>query len=765
MSIINPFLRDWLDWNDDQYPQRASERILFAAGTPLDASNRDDAIALNVPFQPYRIGAPFVTLNSIPSAQHPVVIRAYGDDIIRVTFGKHPVAATSPMLDWDPSLQSNPLTIRTDADRWSAIDSSGRKRMEVQNSFRPAKGTNKGMKPAAPSFTVIISPDGRTDVPFMAWDAFSPGEFNSFPLAYIERDGHRQQVMFSLHARHDECFVGTGERFAKMDLAGHTIDLRNADALGVNNRRGYKNIPFYISSRGYGALVLTSAYARLSLSDLSTRAAMGLVESDTLDLFIIGGGNVERILNNYRRLTGYPTKVPTWSFGTWMGRMSYMKAAEVEQAAMRLRKERIPCDVMHIDTGWFNEDWACDWQFSAENFPNPDKFIANLRERGFRVSLWQLPKVSIKTPLFEQAAAEGFLPARQAAGALAGGSNFGSQRYGGSIDLTHPGAVKWYQNLLHKLLEQGIAAIKADFGEEIELSATYQGGDARKLHNIYALHYQKLVHDITSEVHPEDAIIWARAGWIGCQRYPIHWAGDAASTWDGLAASIRGGLHLGLSGFGFWSHDIPGFHGVPEFMNTWPSDELYLRWTQAAVFASHVRFHGAQPREPYEYPGVCDLVRRWLRLRYALIPYFVQQADKVCKTGYPLLRAMLIHHPHDPVCWHVDDQFFCGDDLLVAPVMNDTGIRSVYLPEGSWTDLWTGEVLAGPRWLSQVEYPLGRIPVYGRTGSSLPIYPKTVQSTNEMDWNQIQNLRLDSDFKGVTRSPLIGEKSELEIIL
>jgi alpha-D-xyloside xylohydrolase len=621
------------------------------------------------------------------------------------------------------------------------------------------------MKAAAPLFTAAISPDGKTEVPFMAWDAFSPGEFNSFPLAYIERNGERKQVMFSLHASHDECFAGTGERFAKMDLAGHTFDLQNADALGVNNRRAYKNIPFFISSRGYGLLILTSAYARLSLGDLSTRAAMGIAEHDTLDLFFIGGGSIERILYNYRRLTGFPQDVPAWSYGMWMGRMSYMKASEVEQSATRLREQQFPCDVMHIDTGWFNEDWACDWQFSAENFPNPERFIANLRERGFRVILWQLPKVSVKTPLFDHSATQGFLPARDAAGSVAGGSNFGSQRYGGSIDLTNPRAVSWYQGLLRKLLDIGVAVIKADFGEEIELGATYHGEDAKDLHNVYALYYQKLIYDVTQSAHPDDAIIWARAGWIGCQRYPIHWAGDAASSWDGLAASIRGGLHLGLSGFGFWSHDVPGFHGAPEFMNTWPSENLYLRWTQAAVFGSHLRYHGAQPREPYEYPGVSDLVRQWLRLRYALIPYLVEQGKKVCRTGFPLLRAMVLHHQDDPVCWHIDDQFFCGDDLLVAPILNARDRRNIYLPAGYWEDFWTGELIEGPKWLYDVSSPPARIPVYARFNSAIPVYPRRVLCTDEMDWSNVELLRFDERYRGLANSSQIGRRSAWEITL
>ncbi|MCC6424096.1 MAG: alpha-xylosidase [Phycisphaerales bacterium] len=759
---MNPLIRNWLEF--EMPAGQSADNILFCAQRPQEVIAKAGEVRMEVPFQSYRNAGDQLNPDT-HQRKHTVIAAAIGDEIVRVTFGDHPVADDSPMLDWHPTLKKSPLTLRTQEDAWLATDERGNVRLRMDRIDPPVRQWNDMMSKPAAAFTVSVLPDGRVDVPFMSWDIFSPGQFNSFPLAYVEQGGRRTCSMFSLHAQADECFAGTGERFAKMDLSGRTIDLQNADALGVNNRRAYKNIPFYISSRGYGLLILTSAHARVSLADLSTRAAMGLVRQDTLDLFFIGGGSIERILYNYRRLTGFPHDVPAWSYGTWMGRMTYASAAEVTQAATRLREERFPCDVMHIDTGWFKEDWACDWQFCNDKFPQDQQFIASLRDLGYRVSLWQLPKVSVKTALFEEAAAQGVLATRPEDADNAGGSNFSTQRYAGSIDLTNPRAVEWYQSRLRELFDKGVAAIKADFGEEIDMNARYHAGTPELLHNMYALLYQKLIHEATQQSRDGNAVIWARAGWIGCQRYPIHWAGDAASTWDGLAASIRGGLHLGLSGFGFWSHDIPGFHGVPDFMNTWPSDELYVRWTQAAVFGSHLRYHGAQPREPYEYPRVSGIVRQWLRLRYALIPYLVEQGHKTCQSGYPLLRAMILHHQDDPVCWHIDDQFFCGDDLLVAPILNSQGIRNVYLPAGKWTDLWTGESIEGPRWLHNVKCPLERIPVYARSGSVISINPLHVMCTDEMDWNAVQSLHFNEEYKGITRSRQIGKQSSWGITL
>jgi alpha-D-xyloside xylohydrolase len=285
------------------------------------------------------------------------------------------------------------------------------------------------------------------------------------------------------------------------------------------------------------------------------------------------------------------------------------------------------------------------------------------------------------------------------------------------------------------------------------MAAQYHSLPARLLHNLYALLYQKAAFEVTEHTTGE-GIIWARSSWTGSQRYPVHWSGDAACTWDGMAGSLRGGLHLGLSGFAFWSHDVPGFHGVPNFMNSWPSDDLYVRWTQFGVFSSHIRYHGAQPREPYEYPVVADVVRQWWRLRYCLIPYLAQQGTQAVSSGLPVLRALVFHDAGDPTCWHVDDQFLCGDVFLVAPVMNDHGTRDIYLPEGTWTDFWTGEVLYGPRWLHNVTMPLSRLPLYARTGSRVPVYPEVVNSTNDMSPDETIELVFDESYRGLEQSVL-----------
>jgi len=230
-----------------------------------------------------------------------------------------------------------------------------------------------------------------------------------------------------------------------------------------------------------------------------------------------------------------------------------------------------------------------------------------------------------------------------------------------------------------------------------------------------------------------------RSGWIGNQRYPVHWGGDTACTWAGMAGSLRGGLHLGLSGYAFWGHDIAGFHGVPNFMNSWPSDELYMRWTQMGVFSSHIRYYGTSPREPYEYPAISDLARQWWNLRYALIPYLVEQGRQIVKTGLPMLQALIFHHEDDPMCWHIDDQYYFGNDFLVAPIMNDDST----------------EPLDGNRWIKKIKMSLERMPVYVKFGAQVPVYPYSVQSTDEMDLNKAVEIVFNDQYQGL-RSSILG---------
>jgi alpha-D-xyloside xylohydrolase len=732
----------------------SSERLRLP-GNPVAVRPVAGAVVIDLPFAAYTAGerGSLHREDSAPVVQS-LRVRAYGRGMLRLTLDLDgSLEENTPMLNPDTIPAQRDLDVRVIETGFEIVDASGALRGRIHCAPIPLDHWSDLLPAREKQFEVVWLPDGITSVPFKSYDQFAHGVTDSIPLGYVEEGGKPKRTLFSLQADSDECFAGTGERFAKMDLSGRTLTLQNEDGLGVNSRRTYKNVPFYLSSRPYGAFIHTSSTLDLSLAERSTRSVQGSVADGALDMFLIGGGGVREILFQYCCLTGFAPHLPLWSYGIWMSRMSYFSAEEIKGIARRLRAGDFPCDVLHIDTGWFARDWLCEWTFSPERFPDPAGFMKELKADGYRVTLWQTPDISGQSSIAPVAQEKGFLP--KAGQAAEAGSDFSMQQICGPIDFTNPAACAWYQNdLLTPLLKMGAAAIKTDFGETIDMKATYHSLPAGKLRNRYALLYQRAAFEATHAVYGDnETLIWARAGWAGCQRYPLHWGGDAECSWEGMAGTLRGGLHLGLSGFTYWSHDVPGFHGTPDFMNSRPSNHLYVRWTQFAVFTSHIRYHGTGPREPYLFPEVADIVRDWWKLRYQLIPYIKEESEASAARGLPMLRAMMLEDESDPTCWHLDDQYMFGDAFLVAPVMNDRGIRHVYLPAGQWVCFWSGRVYQGKQWLLKQEYPLHQMPVFVKAGTEFPIHRTPVSCTDEMKLDTVERITVDEHFKGMALKP------------
>jgi len=730
MQQTNYQLFDFLDFS----PELNQGDRLWRACLPTAIQEINGDVFVTIPFQQQNNSNEITPDLSVPRKEFVLRVQAISEKILRVSMAfAGEIMENSEMLELDNRLKKQSLSFEKKTDEWIVTDELGNKR--VVFGFKEAKTDWWSDLISAPAETLFLSffPDGKKGIALSAYDMFSPTRHDAYTLAYVERNGIPDRTTFAVQAKPDEYYYGTGERFAKMDLSGKTVQLRNQDGQGVNNRRTYKNIPFYLSSENYGLFVHTTAFAKFSLADHSTRSAQVLVEDPFVDFFLIGGDSPEEILFGYRQLTGFPTMPPLWSFGTWMSRMTYFSADEVNDICDRMRAGDFPCDVIHLDTGWFETDWLCEWKFNDDRFPNPPQFIQNLKQKGFRVSLWQLPYISYNAIQYKEADENEYISKSERL--ISGSSNFSVQDFAGTIDFTYDKATEWYKGLLRNLLEMGVACIKTDFGEDIHLDAEYRNMSPEKLHNLYPLLYQKAAYEVTKEV-TGDGIIWARAGWAGCQRYPLHWGGDSACSWDGLAGSLKGGLQLGLSGFAFWSHDVPGFHGVPNFMNSVLPDDIYVRWTQFGVFSSHLRYHGSHKREPWHYPNIAPIIRKWLKLRYQLIPYILEQSEKATKTGFPVLRALILHHPNDKTCRQIDDQYYFGDDILVAPVMNSENRRDIYLPEGQWVHFFTKEVFEGERWFKNVDVPLDEMPVFVKQGAEIPMYFEDVNCTDEMDLNK-----------------------------
>ena len=756
-------------------------QLLRRAEFPRAFIQDGSAIIARVPFRAYRLDGALVADPDLPPRLHDLRIEALANGALRLSIAFGPASDTEDALGVPPresamlSPSGIPAAVALRAEKPDADGSvrltvaadgpeGGRRTVARFPSRRPPdRSWSELQPPASDDFRLELFPPADSSLSaaacrFASWDQFFPGKVESVALGYLEaeREGGADDraivgSLFSFGADAGERFAGTGERFGRLDLSGRTVVLENTDALGVNSRRAYKNVPFWLSSRGYGVFVHDSARMVFSFADVSTRAAQATVASAGLDLFVMAG-SPEGVLRQYREISGFPPELPLWSYGVWVAKMTYFSEEEVASVVDRLRAEDFPFDLIHLDTGWFAKDWVCEWRFSKERFPDPARFLRKLREQGVRVSLWQTPNIGEGNILLDEARDKSYIaPVRGER--LTTASDFSGQDFGGQIDFSNPAAETWYRSLLRNLFELGAAAIKTDFGEKIAMNADYFSMDARRLRNLYALLYQRAAFEETKAA-PGTGIVWARAGWAGCQRYPLHWGGDAAATWDGLAGSIRGGLQLGMSGFAYWASDVGGFHGLPEFMNDGPSDSLYLRWTQAMVFASHFRYHGTSDREPYAYPAVADEVRAWLRLRYALIPYLMKTAADCARSGFPVMRPLALSYPKEPEAWTIDDEYLCGADILAAPILNEAGVRSVYLPEGTWVDFWTGDLVEGRRRYGERTWPSGRIPLYLRFGAEIPYYPDRVACTDRMTQGRNAVLSVDSSYRGIAETEL-----------
>jgi len=540
------------------------------------------------------------------------------------------------------------------------------------------------------------------------------------PFSFVRRSSDYSRSVsatFSLSA--GEKIFGCGESFKELNKRGQKVVLWTDDANGVQNETMYKPIPFFMSSRGYGMFMHTSSPITCDFGKNYDAAMSLMIGDEALDLFVFLG-EPKDILDEYTNLTGKATMPPLWSFGLWMSRITYFSEADGRNVANLLRKNKIPADVIHFDTGWFEYDWRCDYQFSSSRFDDAGKMIQDLDQEGFKICLWQLPYFVPKNELFPEILEKGLYIK----------NNKGNLPYEDAVlDFSNPETVKWYQNKLKGLLDIGVGAIKVDFGEAAPANGVYASGRTGFYeHNLFPLRYNKAVSDITKEV-TGDRIMWARSAWAGSQRYPLHWGGDAANTDNAMAATLRAGLSFGLSGFTFWSHDIGGF------VNKTP-ENLYRRWLPFGMLTSHSRTHGAPPKEPWEYnESFNDAFRLADNMKYKLMPYIYAQSKYSVEKGLPMMRALFVEFPEDAGSWLIDNEYLFGADMLVAPMFEDGNSRDVYLPPGKWIDYQTGKVYESG-WHN---IHVGEIPVVAlvRDGAVIP-HIKLAQSTKVMDWSELE---------------------------
>ena len=556
------------------------------------------------------------------------------------------------------------------------------------------------------------------------------GGFHHFPT------GHARGLRWlTARLKPDEALFGLGEHFGALDRRGQAFASWSVDAYGVRSDRAYKNVPLLVSSEGYGAFFDMTAPLYYDLGQASVAAWQATARADHLRAYLIVGDGIAPILRAYHRLTGAPAVPPDWSFGFWISRWGYRNRDEVMTVARRMREERVPCDVIHVDPYWmrYHEGHHGDLEWDESAFPDPKGMIAELKALGFKLSLWESPYVPLDSDMRAEGERKGFLlMAKDGSGpALV----HGFAKPSAAVDFTNPDAVEWFKAKNRRLLEMGVAVIKTDFAEDMpDDAAPHDGTPAEQLHNLYPLLYQRAVFEATQDVHGY-GLIWGRSGYAGSQRYPVHWGGDPGCTFDDMAASLRGALSWILSGAAFASFDMGGFFGIPVGTDP-PTPELYVRWSQMGLLFSHARAHGHRaPREPWAFgEPALSIFRRYAQLRYRLLPYLYAAARRA-PQGVPLARPLVYDHPSDRTTWHVDDEYLLGPDLLVAPMFEPRGRRDIYLPSGGWYDFWTDQRFDGARWITY-DAELETLPLFVRAGAVIPMGPE-LQYADERPWDPL----------------------------
>jgi alpha-D-xyloside xylohydrolase len=544
-----------------------------------------------------------------------------------------------------------------------------------------------------------------------------------------------------------ECVYGLGERFTPFVKNGQVVDLWHEDG-GTSSELAYKNIPFYLTNRGYGVFVNHPELVSFEIGSEKVNRVQFSVPGEQLDYFFIYGPTPKEVLERYTALIGRPALPPAWSFGLWLS-TSFTTSYDEETVTSFIQgmaDRNIPLHVFHFDCFWMKEFQWVDFEWDRRLFSDPKAMLRRLKERGLHICVWINPYVAQKSPLFDEGMEKGYLLKRP------DGDVWQWDRWQagmGLVDFTNPEARRWYAEKLQRLLNMGVDCFKTDFGERIPTDVVYyDGSDPIKMHNYYTYLYNETVFRLLEETHGKgNAIVFARSATAGCQQFPVHWGGDNTASFESMAETLRGGLSLSMCGFGFWSHDISGFE------KTAPP-AVYKRWCAFGLLSSHSRLHG---NESYRVPWLfdeeaVDVLRFFTKLKCRLMPYLYEAARQAHTRGLPIMRPMLLEFPNDPASATLDRQYMLGESLLVVPIFTYDGSVEYYLPEGRWTHFFTGRSVKGGRWLSE-RYDFFSLPLLVRPNTALVISDR--EDRPDYDYSIGFTLRLYQLEDGATARTVI----------
>jgi alpha-glucosidase len=556
----------------------------------------------------------------------------------------------------------------------------------------------------------------------------------------------------------DEHFYGLGEKAHKLDRRRGHFTMWNSDTPRYNEGKDpiYQSIPFYIGlnkGTAYGLFYDNSHRSHFDMGFSQQEWAGYAVEGGEVDYYFIGGPKIHDVVSRYTELTGRMYLPPKWALGHQASRWSYYPASMVEEIAATYQSHDLPLDVMTLDIDYMQGYRVFTWD--KQRFPDPAGMIKRLAARGLKTVTIVDPGVKYQptnssTPVgsqpelqdqsqsyyvFNEGLAKNYFVKRSS------GQPMVTKVWPGEtvfVDYTLEAARKWWGDLHRALLDQGVAGIwndmnePADFTDKGEVGGENQkdsvfddlGRKTRhaKNRNLVALLMCRSTYEGLLRLRPgQRPYIITRAAYAGIQRYATMWTGDAPSTWESLALSVPMFCSLGLSGESFVGADVGGF------MNR-GDGEMLTRAYQISFLIPFCRNHkdrSGYDQEPWRFgPYYENIIRRYLKLRYSLLPYIYAGMAEAQRSGVPFIRPLVSEYQNDPMTWSLDDQFLAGRDLLVAPVTRPgQEARRVYLPEGRWYDFWSHKVHQGGQ-VIRVEAPLETVPMFVRGGAILPMGPE-----------------------------------------
>jgi len=538
----------------------------------------------------------------------------------------------------------------------------------------------------------------------------------------------------------DEHFYGLGEKAARLDKRRSSFVNWNSDTPGYTEGRDpiYQTIPFYLGlQRGvaYGIFFDNSYRSYFNFGQSSQQRVWFGAEGGELNYYFFYGPSIKKILSRYADLTGHMPLPPLWALGNQQSRWSYYPDTMVEEVVNEYRKRDLPLDVMYLDIDYMNGYRV--FTFNKERFPDPKGLTDKLRQQGVKVVTIVDPGIkrtnqsAERYHAFDQGLEKNFFQRRR------NGDLFVPRVWPGDsvfVDFTVPEARSWWGDLHRVYTDNGIAGIWNDMNEPSDFVdqtgknqldvVSYDEGEKSihaKNRNTFALLMSRATYEGLEHLQPDRRpYVITRAAYAGIQRYATMWTGDTNSTWESLALNIPMFTSLGLSGEPFVGSDVGGFIGRG-------NGELLVRSYQVSFLAPFCRNHkviDGYDQEPWRFGKYYeDIIRKYLKLRYSLLPFLYTTLEEAHRTGVPLFRPLVLNYQDDPNTYNLDDQFMIGDALLVAPILKpDVTRRLVYLPAGNWYDYWTNKRYTGGTMIS-VDAPLDVVPMFVRGGVIIPAGP------------------------------------------